>query len=667
MLINLYAISMQFMGMTFKGFTRLIMSLVIGGTVSFNASAANAQPTHKLTPTETTICAKLRECLDILDRHGPDEFDYNVLQDAIFKQGPAGKTALFQWLSSKNEKHVTRAQHILAKGENAYNPQEQARIAALWPRGDLDAHATLMRANLSPAVISRAIETLSHDNDDIRAQSRIIIDAAAKLKISPILPQTDYGRLASAAIAAPSPSMVTLLNIAPTQTSRPILTRILRAKDVPSVIAAYDALFTQDPKTAFQNLVSTLHSLKDTEAETALALAALLRHRHKDRADGFYLKFASDIAKDPNMSAMGRMAGFDAVMGFRGAQTDALTNTPVMVQNLKLALANYEALPIAYAENFYNTAKDNPSPWINTIWDKLTSDPYKHPQTAKAFFNHLAKLPTPLTQDIMNQAFSHKGDFGLLNLAMKTAITQKDKNRLPQIQKLRTHPISDVRAHSALAINALTKGGRLSTNKILGAIETENKSAKFCRAIPTDFSQEAKQLPFFDLASKTVHAAGPLRTYVRTATPTQKGWLVGYAAGAAGGDLQFYDNASGTGISLLETSELTNVSAILPVTPQALGQYASEFWAIISDGRSNGRAAIYRISEKENRFHLARHLQLPSPHTQIKQQANGDVFISFYHDDDKNYVPHPPLILSKNGSLRRACEPPANNVLKALP
>lgn len=671
---------MRLMGMTFNGsaglISRLIIALSIGVTIILCTNTAIAKSAHKLTPVETTICSKLRQCFDILDRHSPDEFDYDVLQKAIFKLGPAGKTALFQRLSGNNEHHVIRAQRILAKGGQPYSPEEQARIAALWPRGDLAAHTELMQANLSPAVISRAIETLSHKNSDIRAQSRIIIDATDKLRPVPVLSQTDFDRLTRAALLAPSPSMVSLINNTPSQTSAPILKRILRSSDRPSVIAAYDALFTHDAKSAFETLVSTLYDLKNSEAETALSLAALLRHRHKDRLDGFYLSFASDIAKDPKMSVMGRLVGFDAVMGYQNGsaktstlqtQTDRLINSPLMLENLKIALNNYEALPLAYAENFYSTAKNNPAPWVNIMWSKLKSDPYKHSETTKAFFHHLTNLPTPVTQEIISQAFNDQKDFGLLTLAIKTAAIQKDESRLPQLKKLSTHPISDVRVHSNLAIAALTNGTQLEEHKIKSALERENASAPLCRKVPTDFTQDAKQLPFFDLKSDRFNTAAPLRTYVQTATPTQNGWLVGFEAGSAGGDLQYYDNASGEGISLIENSDLANVHAILPIIPQALGQYASEFWVIISDHNSDGRGAIYRLFENGNRFHLTRHLQLPHPRTQIMQQANGNVFLSFYNDSDKHYIPHPPLILSTNGHLRRACETQANKILKALP
>ena len=131
--------------------------------------------------------------------------------------------------------------------------------------------------------------------------------------------------------------MITLLTSAPIKTNRPTFIHVLRSGNAPSVIAAYEGLYAQDPKTAFESLLGTLGELKDNEGQAALAIAALLRHRHKSRTDGFYLNFAANIANDPEMSAMGRLAGFDAVMGSSAAPVQ-LPNTPVMVGNLKTRL-----------------------------------------------------------------------------------------------------------------------------------------------------------------------------------------------------------------------------------------------------------------------------------------------------------------------------------------
>jgi len=284
-------------------------------------------------------------------------------------------------------------------------------------------------------------------------------------------------------------------------------------------------------------------------------------------------------------------------------------------------------------------------------------------------------LSTPGAKSIVSQALNDKRDYGMIILGLTTAVRQKDKSRIAQFKKLLSHPISDVRAVSAAAIDALQQGTiSLSAERLSDRIAEINRDAKLCRAVPTDFKAEVKQLPFFDLETHAINSKAPLRSLVSSIAPTSEGWLVGYIAGQAGGDLQFYDNKTGRGVPVMyaqntssKTLSHSNVQAILPVTPQPLGQYASEFWSVITDGHRSGHSAIYRVSKNRNRFRLKRHAQLPSNTVQLSQQPNADIFISFYEAHDKTKAVHPPLILSKNGALRRACDGASADPLKALP
>jgi len=652
---------MRLLGMT----SGVILSLLAGGQ-------ALSAP-HSLSQAETKVCKSVKHCADILARHSSEDFDYRVLHGEFMRLGPGGVGTLFRMMSSKDDAKVARAQNVLAQGRVTYSPQDQAKLAALWPRADIDAHAKIMRSNLSPLILSRAIETLSHNIEQVRNLSRDLIDAAVQSKTAYALTQTDISRLSKAAITAPTPGLITLLKSAPTDISKPVFTRILRSGDAPSVIAAYDSLFAQDPKIAFETLLGTLYDLKDDEGGAALALGALLRHRHKGRPDGFYLNFAKDIANDPKMSAMGRMAGFDAVMGSADNKT-VLANTPVMVENLKASLAAYSDVPPSYARNFYLSAKDEAVPWINAIWAVLKSDPYKNPETTDAFFGHLGKLSTPEAKSIVSDALRDKRDFGMIILGLKAAVRQKDKSRIGPIKTLLTHPVSDVRIASAAAITALQKGlTSISPQSLAKDISTLNRSAKLCRAIPKNFKAETNQLPFFDLESAVITTKAPLRSLVQSIAPTTAGWLVGYASDHSGGDLQFYDNKTGRAIPVLypkgkpSQSAHNQVRAIFPTTPQPLGQYASEFWAIMTHNGPSNSSAIYRISKAETGFRLRRHAQLPSQHVQISPQPNSDIFISFFEGSNYSGAVHPPLILSKDGRLRRACDGPQAEPPKALP
>jgi len=152
---------------------------------------------------------------------------------------------------------------------------------------------------------------------------------------------------------------------------------------------------------------------------------------------------------------------------------------------------------------------------------------------------------------------------------------------------------------------------------------------------------------------------------------------VGYAAGEWGGDFQYYDNLTGKGHSLLFTkspdetlNDVTsdygvthrNVMAIVPTIPQPLGQYANEFWAFIKKSGHSNETAIYKITGTSDSFNIIRHAQIPSSYyVQVAPQTNGDIFVSFYNENNTKKVVHPPLLLSPNGALRRACDSPQAN------
>jgi len=632
---------------------------------------AASQNANKITRAEIKICKSVKHCVDITNRHGPDAFDYALLQSEFLRFGDKGQSALFKMISGENEIVLRRAQNILARGGPKLNTTLQNQVADIWPRGDIHAHAKIMRANLSPLIQSRVIDTLNHKDEKIRDVSRDILKAAKHP-----LNDADFSKVSKAAITEPTPALISLLSGERHEKAMPVLTRILRSGDAPSVIASYESLFAQDPKTAFQTLVGILYDLKEDEGQAAFALAALLRHRHKNRTDGFYLKFAKDIAEDSKMGAMGRVAGFDAVMRSSNNADIILANSPIMIDNLGLALETLKSPPRTYVSNYPLHAETKRADWAKVIWKTLKSDPYKDPDIAEAFFNSLGQIPPAEVQNIVSDALNDQRDYGMIKLGLITAVAQTDKSRLGQLKKLTQHPITNIRSYARLGIAALSKGDRAISDKMAATqIKMANNSAKVCQSRPINFKTDVKQLPFFDLENVAVQTK-PYRTHVSSVMPTRKGWLVGYAAGEWGGDLQYYDNKTGRANPImypLGWSEAAhrlhqNITAILPIMPQRPGQYSSEFWAFITDGGFTNHSAVYRLSQHGEGFQLTRHAQLPSRRLNLSQETNGDIFISFYDKDaDQNYSAHPPLILSKTGSLRRACNGPALDPLKALP
>ncbi len=646
----------------------IIYGLILAGWAGLASAAA------PLTPAEMTVCKSVKHCVDIVERHNSGAYDYSVLHGEFLRFGDKGKAALLSMLSGKDKADMRRAQILLAKGRFRFSPDEQRTIAALWPRGDLEAHAAVMRRSLSPLMRARMIDTLSHEDDSVRKISREIIAATIAMKMDFPLKPSDYGKLSRAAISEPTPALVELLASFDAAKTAPIFTRLLKSGDGPSTISAYQKLYEQNQKTAFETLLGTLYDLKESDAEAAFALAAMLRERHKTREDGFYLKFAKDIAEDPEMSAMGRLAGLDAVMTQYGGQNfDAipiLADTPLILSTFRRAVEAHDVFPRHYIAAAFKAGADNPDPWIKIIWDKIKIDPYANPYMAREFFDHIGAIDTILTKKIVGEALAGRRDFGLINLGMQAAVMQGDKSRIPQLQKFLSHPINDVKAMAELAIESLSHDAEnIGYKEVNVKIKEFNKSSKTCKTKATDFREDVKRLPFFDLGVNPVTLSGTKRKVVSTIMPTHEGWLVGYNAGEWGGGLEYYENQSGEGINLLDTQTvkselLQNVTAILPVRPPALGRYSTEFWAFIFNGGFDNQAAVFRISKTKKGFNMTRHAQLPNRDMAITQLESGDVFIGFGKYD--NSASHPPLLLSPNGAIGLACKAPVVTT-EALP
>ena len=131
------------------------------------AGPAHAQ--NPLSRAEQQICKSLKQCLDITARHNPQSYDYSALHQDYLRFGNKAKQALLGQLGSSKPVTVSRAQTLLAKGGFKYSPQEQHKIAALWPRQNPKLHKDIMLSALSPLMRSRAIETLAHNDPIIRA------------------------------------------------------------------------------------------------------------------------------------------------------------------------------------------------------------------------------------------------------------------------------------------------------------------------------------------------------------------------------------------------------------------------------------------------------------------------------------------------------------------
>lgn len=610
-------------------------------------------PQAQAAPNESIVCKNVRHCVDIIERHAPDSFDYKVLNSEFQRFGEQGKTALINMMDSKDETDIRRAQAVLAMGQTLLTPNEQRKIAALWPRGDVQTHARIMKSALSPLMRARLINTLSHENPEVRDLSRDLLAETVAMKMDFPLKSDNYGKLALALLDDPTPALVELIaKFEPAKTT-PIFTRLLRSTDGPTLFAAYEKLHAQNPETAFKALIATLYGLKDNQTEAAFALSHVLRARHISRADGFYLKFAKDLAEDSEMSLMGRLAGFDAIM--QSDDAPLLSEPGKYYDVIETALKNRAVLPSGYLRNMPRQAAAKSDMWLAAYWK------YFRPQASGQkldFIRLVGGFETNVAKDILLDALNDKGDWRIIQAAALPLGRMQYKQAGSKLDELSGHPIMAVQIAALTALDGVESGNM----KGRPAFWQNKLSAQsgYCSAKPKDFKDEAKGLPFFDLVKLDFKAGGDKRRFVSTISPTKEGYLVGFNAGPKGGDLRYYDNVSGDSIGLksklADTTE--NLIAIMPVTPPPLGQYAANFWVIAEDKGLSDQAKLYRLSGTDGVFDIKYQAELPHRVTAIAPQKNGDVFMSFYKQGTKPSDVNPPLLLSPNGAIRRACPKP---------
>ena len=502
----------------------IILALSLAMVLGSNAQAQAS---------ESIVCKTVRHCVDIVERHAPDSFDYQVLNGEFQRFGKQGKTALLNMLASKDETDMRRAQAVLAKGQTLLTPDEQRKVAALWPRGDLETHAKIMQSALSPLMRARVIETLSHENPQIRKLSRDIIAATVARNMDFPLRPEDFGRLAKGLLDDPTPALVDLISNFDTAKTKPVFIRLLKSTDGPSLTATYEQLHKQNPEEAFKTLVATLYGLKDSQAENAFALSHLLRKRHAKREDGFYLKFAKDLTEDNEMSLMGRLAGFDAIM--QSADAPPLSDPNKYSDIIKIALQNHDEndLPAGYLIYMPRHAANNSDIWLTAYWEHF------RPQTSEqkvGFIRLVGAFETPIAKNILLQALNDKGDWRIIQSAALPLGRMKYEPALSKLKELSNHPIMTVQ----IAVLTALDGIKTDSMKGRSAFWKTKLTAQpgYCSAKPKNFKDDAKGLPFFDLIDLGFVAGGDKRRFVSTIAPTKNGYLVGFDAGPRGGDLR---------------------------------------------------------------------------------------------------------------------------------
>lgn len=105
------------------GFLR---SVLLGLILAGSATSATAQ---------SSVCKNLNHCVDILERHAPDEFDYAVLAEEFSRFGLKANDRLVRMLGSEDKVDQSNAIAIIAQKPTGFTPAQLDQILRSWPIG----------------------------------------------------------------------------------------------------------------------------------------------------------------------------------------------------------------------------------------------------------------------------------------------------------------------------------------------------------------------------------------------------------------------------------------------------------------------------------------------------------------------------------------------------
>ena len=618
-------------------------------------------------------CKTIRRCVDILERHDAESFDYNVLAADFARFGPAAREVLWRLiepLETNNDDEEAqqlgfRALDMLSRSPVILPPKEQRRMVNLWTSQTRAPRLAplllrMMRTHMSPLVRSTAIKTLDHPVPEVADYSRALLSEAVRANMDFPMPDTDFAPLSRAVLSKPNPDLVALTALYPKDRAAPVLSRVLKSGDTASVIAAYDALYESDAEAAFKALIATLYGLGDQDAKAATTLGGLLAHRHPLREDGFYMKFAAELSSDSEMSPAGRAAGFDALLRRAGEKSvPKLIDSQLSAENFALAVSAFKdtEIPTPYFAFVAQVNPKNPDAYLAPLKENSTT-----PANRRALTQLAGQFDTPLARDIVSESFKSESDYKLKAAAIFARTAQAGQNKTALMQNLKvlseTAPLMPVRAAAKLGLDAL----RTSDPRKTIATTQKNwaqrgqmltKDTRFCKINGADLRAAARSMPFYDPALLAGYVETS-RAQLSSGARVKNGWLAGYEAiGTAKmtGGLVRYDNTSGVGEELFERSGLNphSVTAVMAVTPPRLGQSASEFW-VFAKNLMTPENIVYRATlDSRDNVTLKRHMILPATPLSFAQGKDGEVSFDMGRA-------HPPLSLLPNSTLASACE-----------
>jgi hypothetical protein len=650
--------------------------------LGFISETSSARP---LTSAEETVCKNVRHCLDILKRHDPNEFDYQVLKNEFSGFGKTGKNRLLRAMAEKDSDLSKNAAILLSLSSYELSAADLKRLTDKWPNGDIDSLANLMIHEYSPPIRQAAIATLGSPDQDIAFWSRKILkfgemkSRLGESKITDFKPSPEaFDLLTAAALENPTREITDFLSQYPSEQSQPILKDLLSSQSSEVVHAALNGLYVSDRESSIGFLQETVSQLKTGEENIALAVADAVRTQHGDTQDETFIIFANRLLANESASEFEVMVGADILMGL--GPDSKLPETQMTLTGLEGALAAHDTVPLFYMNGLSQKLGTNIETGLDHLWSAFEE---KVSPNRSDFVKALSSIPTnEALLNILKSALENEADWQVVAHAAEVASTKKLSALEPLLNQVaETYPVLMARAAALAALDSLSDD---KTNYSESRHVWEQKlarDAKWCSVKAHSFKTKSSQLPYFN-SVPMAYARQTTRTSLTSALSTGNGWLAGYDLGEFSGGLVYYDNRTGTGKLIYGQANpddtgkeyyAPNIVGITPKIQRPLGQYGEEYWAFSGLNHFGSDGAILSVSVQSEEVDVKRHFQLPIAPKAIERLKDNSSLIGFGKKPEGNAseytlsISHPPLRLLPDGEVVPGCAKPPNFTIKATP
>ena len=593
------------------GFFRCLISyflLLFAGHSAFAAPADNYR-----------ACESLRHCVNILERHGPDQFDYQVLAGDFARFGPKGTDRLIKMIGSNKPEQAQNAVDMLSALRPNLHPHQVDQLINVWPR---DRSRSALLSLIENVQTPRA-------NSEFRAG--------------------------------------------------------LMSGESRVVATAFNALARQNRDNAIRALQDAVFALENHQIDEALALSDLIVVLdEKDQGDTFR-KYAFGLAQDEQIRPIANAVGLNAAVNVatlkktltakllqtsvedwkRATESETVSEVPISKGPVLLSipidlLAHSGAVRRGYSILFENDrvdsekftvfadqmVKSNPEKWV-PLRDKLHNEnPASDPS---AFIDTVSTKVPQYARPILFNHLENRSDFRSLKSAILGAAQVDPSGYQSLIAKVsRTHPVSQVRVLPQYIRQAELIGDKARQKELMALlIDKENRSSAKCEITQIDIRQRINEVPYFDWTKLKKRSQYIQPRAISSAWPRLDGWVMGFGANEVGGGLLFLSHdMSRQNLVLAE-----NVSAIIPFRPASGQLYPDEYW-VVTRSLQPSYKNIYRVSFSGGNPLTKFVARAPAQAELFGLNQMGALELSYGLDADA----HPPLRISPDGTLSRACE-----------